>query len=153
MESSDSRGARMSPAPLRPEDLRCSRLRPPSRLTMNSLRSALTAVLAGPKIHRSGRRGTVKERAWLPAIRQRGRLRRSPIIGRRMALGREQLSKRGETRTQTGLAIFQPVLASYGLCDGGISRCIRYFVSRLAGYSNSNFCDTSSPRRGDAANE
>jgi hypothetical protein len=37
----------MNPALLGPEDLPCSRLRPPSRLPMNSLRSAWTAVLAG----------------------------------------------------------------------------------------------------------
>src|SRR6266853_2050174 len=35
---------------------------------MNSLRSALTAVLADPKIHRSGRRGTAQELAWRRAI-------------------------------------------------------------------------------------
>ena len=33
--------------PLRPEDSLCGRLRPPSRLQMNSQRSALTAALAG----------------------------------------------------------------------------------------------------------
>lgn len=37
----------MNPALLGPEDLRCSRLRPLSRLPMNSLRSAWTAVLTG----------------------------------------------------------------------------------------------------------
>jgi hypothetical protein len=37
----------MNRVPLGPADFRCSRLRPPSRLEMNSLRSALTAVLAG----------------------------------------------------------------------------------------------------------
>jgi hypothetical protein len=39
--------ALMSPVPLRPEDSLCGRLRPPSRLQMNSRCSALTAVLAG----------------------------------------------------------------------------------------------------------
>src|ERR1700730_14068832 len=65
---SDSSGASMSPVPLRPEDSRYGRLRPLSRLTMNSLRSALTAVLAGRKIHRSGRRRTAKELARRRAI-------------------------------------------------------------------------------------
>ena len=37
----------MSDVLLRPEEFRYGRLRPPSRLSMNSLRSALTAVLAG----------------------------------------------------------------------------------------------------------
>jgi hypothetical protein len=37
----------VSPVPLRPEDFLCGRLRPPSRLKMNSRCSALTAVLAG----------------------------------------------------------------------------------------------------------
>jgi hypothetical protein len=40
-------GAYVNPALLRPEDLRYGRLRPPSRLLMNSLRSALTALLTG----------------------------------------------------------------------------------------------------------
>lgn len=39
----------MSLVPLCPEAFSYGRLRPPSRLQMNSLRSALTAVLAGLK--------------------------------------------------------------------------------------------------------
>src|SRR6202007_1860773 len=37
----------VSPVPLRPKDPHSGRLRPPSRLKMNSQGSALTAVLAG----------------------------------------------------------------------------------------------------------
>ena len=40
-------GWSVSPVPLRPEDFPYGRLRPPSRLKMNSRCSALTAVLAG----------------------------------------------------------------------------------------------------------
>jgi len=61
--SDSSGGARMHPVPLRPADFRCGRLQPLSRLTMNSLRSALTALFAGLKIHKSGRSGTTKELA------------------------------------------------------------------------------------------
>jgi hypothetical protein len=39
----------VSPVPLRPEGSQCGRLRPPSRLKMNSLRSALTAAEASHK--------------------------------------------------------------------------------------------------------
>ena len=44
---SGSERSGMSDVLLRPEEFRYGRLRPPSRLSMNSLRSALTAVLAG----------------------------------------------------------------------------------------------------------
>lgn len=47
-ESVSGDEANMSPVPLRPEDSQFGRLRPPSRLKMNSRCSALTAVLAGP---------------------------------------------------------------------------------------------------------
>jgi hypothetical protein len=60
----------VSPVPLRPEDSPCGRLRPPSRLKMNSRYSALTAVLAGLRKLISGRRGTVKELA-LPTTQER----------------------------------------------------------------------------------
>ena len=66
--SDSSSGASMNPLPLRPADFQCGRLRPPSRLTMNSLRSALTAAFAGLKIHKSGRSGTTKELARRRAI-------------------------------------------------------------------------------------
>jgi len=46
---------------LRPEDRRYGRLRPPSRLLMNSLRSALTAILAGHNPWPSGRRRITNE--------------------------------------------------------------------------------------------
>lgn len=51
----------MSDVLLRPEEFRYGRLRPPSRLPMNSLRSALTAALAGQNPWLSGRRRTTNE--------------------------------------------------------------------------------------------
>jgi hypothetical protein len=56
-ESVSTDEASVSPVPLRPEDSQFGRLRPPSRLKMNSRCSALTAVLAGltdPQIRAKG---------------------------------------------------------------------------------------------------
>jgi hypothetical protein len=57
LKSASVRRASVIPVSLRPEDFPCSRLRPRSRLKMNSLCSALTAVLVGltdPEIRAKG---------------------------------------------------------------------------------------------------
>ena len=53
--------ASVSTVLLRPDDSQYGRLRPPSRLKINSRCSALTAVLAGQTHLRSGRRRTAVE--------------------------------------------------------------------------------------------
>ena len=110
---------------------------------MNSLRSALTAVLVGLKIHRSGRRGTTKE--LLLEDNRSGFLNREirHLVDGSGRLFMEAFEDMGHADTNWAVAIFPPVLASYGLCDGRTSKCIRYFVSRPAGYPNSIFCDAS----------